>query len=133
MSKNIARSLSPAIDEISSALERGEDKESKFTVDALQGKRRVVHGNARVKYLTIRSMNFNRRQGIIAQLVRSLNIERFFSPPVASSFFCLFVGFFFSKKTMISRNLYFCREEEEEFIETIINLDNNTTFIYLHR
>lgn len=33
---------------------------------------------------------------------------------------------------MISRNLYFCREEEEEFIETIINLDNNTTFIYLH-
>ena len=78
MSKNIARSLSPAIDEISSALERGEDKESKFTVDALQGERRVVHGNARVKYLTIRSMNFNRRQGIIAQLVRSLNI----SPPL---------------------------------------------------
>lgn len=140
MSKNIARSLSPAIDEISSALERGEDKESKFTVDALQGKRRVVHGNARVKYLTIRSMNFNRRQGIITQLVRSLNIpffpllsKRFFSPPVASSFSCLLFGFLFSKKTMISRNLYFCREEEEEFIETIINLDNNTTFIYLHR
>lgn len=92
------RSLSPAIDEISSALERGEDKESKFTVDALQGERRIVDGNARVKYLTIRSMNFNRRQGIIAQLVRSLNIERFFSSPVASSFSVCLLGFSFLRK-----------------------------------
>lgn len=92
------RSLSPAIDEISSALERGEDKESKFTVDALQGERRIVDGNARVKYLTIRSMNFNRRQGIITQLVRSLNIERFFSPPVASSFSVCCLGFSFLRK-----------------------------------
>lgn len=131
MSKNIARSL---------ALFR--HRWNIICVGEGGGQREQIHrgcapggeegGNARVKYLTIRSMNFNRRQGIIAQLVRSLNIERFFSPPVASSFFCLFVGFFFSKKTMISRNLYFCREEEEEFIETIINLDNNTTFIYLH-
>lgn len=103
MSKNIA------VDEISSALEK--DRRARV---------RVRGGSARVKYLAIRSINFDRRQG------RILFVFRFF-------FFFSFV-FFYTHRTRRFREIYiivsdifffFFLRRDGGYKRVIINLDNN--------